>query len=423
NPGLAEFAKISCVYGDEENAASFADAKPLEPKIPAEKKVVAETDITKKLELKSDEAIDLNAIVKERVIEAQKAEKPILIADAGKNKTADKIRAAEPEEEITADPSPNKAADKTLKNENSKNIKETDKSAKLKKNKSDNNNLEKDKKSYDEFFKKLDEQKLKVRKTDDENSSFDDIEKFLAAKERKNGYVKPAKKEKLSGFKDDIYEMARIGESAGVKGKDAKSKTTAKAIEKIPTSGEELKPLIESTEETALEEPEDRSIVGRLFKKKKKSQKKVTEKYAQEKDSDKLLNELKDSDSKILPEDTLASIAKNELPENSKPKTVKGAVKTETKTPKISIEKSGEPDLKPENNGCVGNMRTLVDMAAKYIEKHPEARKISMNMLISEGLLKEPLKCSAGGRYLIDINGGKAEVTCINVNGTGHGKY
>jgi len=426
NPGLTEFAKIPCVYGGEENAAAFAGAKPLETNGSTVKKDGLETDLTKKLELKTDENVDLSAIVKERVIETAKAEKPLLTADAGKNKADKRSLKAEPEEDITADLSPEKAPGKTLKNEDQKNIKETEKSAKLKKNKSDNNNIEKDKKNYDEFFKKLDEQKLKVSKNDDENSSFDDIEKFLAAKEKKNGFVKPAKKEKLSGFKDDIYEMARIGDSAGVKGKDAKAKTaakTTKAIDTAAANGEELKPLIEETLEAAITEPEDRSIVGRLFKKKKKSQKKATDKYAEEKNSDKLLEELKETDSRILPEDTLASIARNELPENSKAKKAKTAAKTETKTQQISIEKDGGAGLKPEDNGCVGNMRTLGDMGSKYIEKHPDARKISMNMLMSGGLLKEPLKCPAGGRYLIEVNGGKAEVTCINVNGTGHGKY
>ncbi|OGM07706.1 MAG: hypothetical protein A2008_12025 [Candidatus Wallbacteria bacterium GWC2_49_35] len=269
-----------------------------------------------------------------------------------------------------------------------------------KKNSPKKKNLDK----YDEFMAKLEGQKLKIR-DDDEEEAFNDVEKFLT-KQNASVYKKnTGSGEKMKDFDPDVYEMAKIDDSK--KNKAAVNKTAAapKKDDKLKTQAadgtadktETLKPLIEDQNETAVSEPEDKSVLGRLFGQIKKNRKRSAKHAVSD-------------ETKVVSEEAMVGIAKNELPDNSPKKSGTG-----TQAPALVMA--------AEDGKCAGNMKKLYEISVKYIEQNPEAQKISMNMLITAGLLDKPLKCEDGGRYLIEVKNSKPRINCINVNNSGHGSY
>ncbi len=269
---------------------------------------------------------------------------------------------------------------------------------------------------YGDFLAKLDSQKLKF-KNDDEEESLKDIERFLT-KESAAVYKKSGgKNDKIKDFDPDIYQMAKI--DGGSKKKILKTKTalksektgaesSSKSIEKNKTDKNEtakkrlqeteaLRPLIEKENEDGAEEPEDKSILGRLFGRSKKKRNKTTGATGAQ---------------KVISEEDMVEIAKTELPENSVKK-------------RAASLAGGNNDggAEEENGKCRSNMKKLYEISLKYIEQNPDAQKISMNMLITSGLLDQPLKCEDGGRYLIEVKNSKPKINCINVNNSGHGSY
>ena len=287
---------------------------------------------------------------------------------------------------------------------------------KINKIKSDIKSADDFKKAGDDFLTKLDAQKLKF-KNDDEEETLKDVERFLtresAAVYKKNT---SGNSDKIKDFDPDVYEMAKIG--GGKKKNDAKVKNALKTsktgasgepelIEKGKTNKdrntkkrlqetESLKPLIEN-ENGGAEKSEDKSILGRLFG---RSRAKENTKAAAA------------GGKKIISEEAMVEIAKTELPKNS-------------------VKKQDAPSNGDNNSGgaeetegtCRWNMKKLYEISLKYIEQNPDAQKISMNMLITSGLLDKPLKCEDGGRYLIEVKNSKPTINCINVNNSGHGSY
>ncbi len=270
---------------------------------------------------------------------------------------------------------------------------------------------------YDNFLAKLDSQKLKF-KNDDEEESLKDIERFLtkqsAAVYKKNT---SGKNDKIKDFDPDIYEMAKIDGGSkkkplktetALKSEKTASESASKSIEKNITDKDEtakkrlqeteaLKPLIENENDGGEEKAEDKSILGRLFGRSKKKKNKTTGATGAQ---------------KVISEEDMVEIAKTELPENS--------VKKQIASPAGRNNDGGE---EAEDGKCRSNMKKLYEISLKYIEQNPDAQKISMNMLITSGLLDKPLKCEDGGRYLIEVKNSKPKINCINVNNSGHGSY
>jgi hypothetical protein len=269
---------------------------------------------------------------------------------------------------------------------------------------------------YDDFLTKLDAQKLKF-KNDDEEESLKDIERFLtkqsAAVYKKNT---GGKNDKIKDFDPDIYEMAKM--DGGKKKSPAKTEAAlktaktgaagepesiendkvnkAEAAKKRLRETEALKPLIEN-ESGGAEETEDKSVLGRLFGRPKKKNNKTAGPAGAK---------------KVLSEEDMVEIAKTELPENS--------VKKRIASP---AGRNNDGGAEAEDGNCRSNMKKLYEISLKYIEQNPDAQKISMNMLITSGLLDKPLKCEDGGRYLIEVKNSKPKINCINVNNSGHGSY
>jgi hypothetical protein len=257
---------------------------------------------------------------------------------------------------------------------------------------------------YDEFMTKLEGQKLKIQ-NDDEEEAFKDVEKFLT-KQNASVYKKnTGSGEKMKDFDPGVYEMAKIdggkknkaaaNKNAAAPEKNDKSKT--QAADGAADKTETLKPLIEDQNETAVSEPEDKSVLGRLFGQIKKNRKHSAKHAVSD-------------ETRVVSEEAMVGIAKNELPDNS-PK------KSGTGTPAPALV------MAAEDGKCAGNMKKLYEISVKYIEQNPEAQKISMNMLITAGLLDKPFKCEDGGRYLIEVKNSKPRINCINVNNSGHGSY
>ncbi len=217
---------------------------------------------------------------------------------------------------------------------------------------------------YDGFLAKLDAHKLKFQNDDDEEA-LKDIEKFL------------------TGKKETIN----------------KKKTSSKKEEKEEIKNESSKNKEIKNEREQEQEQEDKSILGRLFGQSKKRKQKNA------------------SINKSISENEMIEIIKNDLPDNS---IKKRDIRNESNAGNI---KKSDKAVTDEELKCRANMKKLYDISLKYIEQNPEARKISINMLISSGLLDRPLKCENGGRYLIEVKNSKPEISCINVNNTGHGCY
>jgi len=370
-----------------------------------------------KLELKVDKLDESEFTVKERDFEEFKKDKESAkneIPDDKKSLSAVNAGASDAKSKNLDENSGEKLEIADLKIENIENNKSGE--YKINKVKSDSKKVDTAKKSaaaksggaaakaktpdkYDEFMAKLETQKLKM-KNDDEDESFKDIEKFLT-KKSDSIYKKNAAAESDRDFDADIYEMARI--ESKTKKSAVKEKAPANAKLSVASANEKkepapevkktenkkdenLKPLIEDENE-----PKDNSIMGRLFGKKKS-------RNAKHAVSD---------DKKIVSEESLVDIAKNELPDNS--------IKKERAEPVAGMEKQGSQ--------CAANMKKIYEISLKYIEQNPDAQKISMNMLIKSGLLESALKCEDGGRYLIEVKNSKPRVNCINVNNSGHGVY
>ena len=270
---------------------------------------------------------------------------------------------------------------------------------------------------YDNFLAKLDSQKLKF-KNDDEEESLKDIERFLtkqsAAVYKKNT---GGKNDKIKNFDPDIYEMAKIDGGSkkkplktetALKSEKTASESASKSIEKNKADKDEtakkrlqeteaLKPLIENENDGGAEKAEDKSILGRLFGRSKKKKNKTSGATGAQ---------------KVISEEDMVEIAKTELPENS--------VKKRGASP---ANRNNDGGAEEEDGKCRSNMKKLYEISLKYIEQNPDAQKISMNMLITSGLLDQPLKCEDGGRYLIEVKNSKPKINCINVNNSGHGSY
>jgi len=227
------------------------------------------------------------------------------------------------------------------------------------------NNKAKNIDKYDGFLAKLDAQKLKFQNDDDEEA-LKDIEKFLTGKKETINKKKASTK------------------------KEEKEKIQNKEIQNEDSKDKEIKNEPEQ---------EDKSILGRLFGRSKKRKQKNA-----------VIN-------KSISENEMIEIVKNELPDNSIKKRNIG-----NESAANNIKKSGKTATDEELK-CRANMKKLYDISLKYIEQNPEAHKISINMLISSGLLDRPLKCEKGGRYLIEVKNSKPVINCINVNNTGHGCY
>jgi len=370
NFSMAEFAKIPCVYSDEENmkpvlaALAAADPKAAAPKtggLP---------------ENKLDLSIGNEFNVKEKILEISK------------DKDISAVEKAPQEEK-------NAKADVAAQTPSKQN-----------KNKSDKNKIDKAQKSgnYDEFLKKLEDKKKKASAADD--NSLDDVESFLK-KDTKVGSIKtkPVKNEKAGkyeGFDSGVYEMAKIEGNAGsIIGKGNKKKTPAVAEKVVKTQTAQVaKSNIQDAPEP---QAEDKSILGRLFKKRKPNK----------------------ADPAALSE----AVKSLDLDESEKTETNDPAagLKLETQTASLepraaAVEKTVAAVVESADGTCGANMKAIRDAALAYITEKPDAGRVSMNTLVSSGKLKELLKCPQGGRYLIEINEGKPEITCINVNGTGHGK-
>jgi|GEM_PF-3958495 len=419
NYSYAKFVVVPMVYKDGKSALNKGDLVAKADGAPLVK--------DKKMELKIGDIKDGDFNVKETELEVPKESSlPPQVKKTGIAKSVlkdEKVKSYEkadlkfnPEEEDgaamqsmgTLNLNKSLAGPQSVSDDSLKNNQIASKESKLNKNISDNKNLENKKKStasknkkadkYDEFLKKLDQQKLKVK--DDEDDSFNDIEKFLAKKETAP-IKKSAKGEKFKDFDTDVYEMARIDSKTKILEKPGKKQAEvkkqqdlkiSKTVEPVEDSNVEtesaaqLKPLIEEP----AEEKKDNSIMGRWFGNSKKASKKHA--VSDEK--------------KVLSDESMIGIAKDSLPDNS----VKNA-RPETKTVAI------------EDGGCAANMKKLYAAAEKYLSSNPDARKVSMSMLISAGLIDSSLKCSDGGRYLIEISSAKPKITCINVNNSGHGSY
>lgn len=274
---------------------------------------------------------------------------------------------------------------------------------------------------YDDFLAKLENKKLKLEKDEDEEA-FKDVEKFLTKQSAAVYKKNTGSGEKMKDFDPDVYEMARIeggpkkktaaektrkpeqradtrqGATAPAKTENAKTPAPGAAAEG-KTEPETLKPLIEEPQQS--EPEEDKSIIGRLFRRVKKNRA-ASAKHAVS------------DETKVMSEDAMVGIAKSELPDNS-------SKKSGRQTLAVAVEREAPPAA--EDGNCVANMKKIYELSVKYIERNPGAQKISMNMLVSAGLMDKPLKCEDGGRYLIEVKNSKPVITCINVNNSGHGSY
>ncbi|HPG57979.1 MAG TPA: glucodextranase DOMON-like domain-containing protein [Candidatus Wallbacteria bacterium] len=413
NYSNAQFAVVPMIYGGGTQISGCRDIAANKTGGPSKKMNESE----QKLELKVDKLDESEFTVKERDFEEFKKDKESAkneIPDDKKSLSAVNAGASDAKSKNLDENSGEKLEIADLKIENIENNKSGE--YKINKVKSDSKKVDTAKKSaaaksggaaakaktpdkYDEFMAKLETQKLKM-KNDDEDESFKDIEKFLT-KKSDSIYKKNAAAESDRDFDADIYEMARI--ESKTKKSAVKEKAPANAKLSVASANEKkepapevkktenkkdenLKPLIEDENE-----PKDNSIMGRLFGKKKS-------RNAKHAVSD---------DKKIVSEESLVDIAKNELPDNS--------IKKERAEPVAGMEKQGSQ--------CAANMKKIYEISLKYIEQNPDAQKISMNMLIKSGLLESALKCEDGGRYLIEVKNSKPRVNCINVNNSGHGVY
>lgn len=404
----AQFAVIPMVYAGGVSAAS-RESLVAKADDPLSKNMKSAGE---KLELKEVNARDGAFEVKERDFEEFKNEKEkerekinsgakTVLPDSD-NAFAAKKNAAAAEEENSENIENNKDGEYKI-NKSKSDTKKEDGAKKLavaKNNSPKKKNLDK----YDEFMTKLEGHKLKLQ-NDDEDEAFKDVEKFLT-KQNASVYKKnTGSGEKMKDFDPGVYEMAKI--DGGKKNKTAVNKTeaAAKKDDKLKTRSadaaandtETLKPLIEDQNEKAVSEPEDKSVLGRLFGQIKKNRKRSAKHAVSD-------------ETKVVSEEAMVDIAKNELPDNSPKKSGTGA-------------QTAAIVMAAEDGKCAGNMKKLYEISVKYIEQNPEAQKISMNMLITAGLLDKPLKCEDGGRYLIEVKNSKPRINCINVNNSGHGSY
>lgn len=464
NPGMAKFAKVSCVYNDislpeNDNVPKITDAAS-DLKISGNEKLTKDSD--KKYELALNEEIPKNVFdVKERVIENKGRDKNKSSisensSNTGINKTIaaakDKEQPAEQKNEISKYEKAYSANIDKYNVDDAVNLPGSDKKntvniagSKQNKNKADNIKKDKDKVSldkYDEFMAKLERQKLDVKVKDDENA-FDGVEDFLKkdTKVERKKAVKVSNKPKEEGqFNAELYEIAKTTDDdySDIK-KVKKSSKPNKMNDLIKTKPDKndinnesaeassagstentAKPAagteVKNASEQAEPEQEDKSIIGRLFKKSKPKNKRpqIIEAEVEKKPA--------------VKETEINDVKTTEVKDNLKgkkaktPADKKGIIIDETsdiKAAKALIEGNNSDNCKV----CTNNMKTIKQAAGQYLEKNPEVLRISMNMLVSGGYLNGALKCPDGGRYLIEINGGKIEVTCINVNNTGHGKY
>lgn len=371
NFAMAEFAKVPCVYDDAEAARQEA---PL-----AAARRPQSGDAEKNLDL----SLNDNFSVKEKVLEVSKP-KDLAPAAPESAKSADAARNAEtapaPSSVPAGTATPVAAASTTA---------SAAQKAKQIKNKSDKNN-------YDDFIKNLGDRKKKNALYDENDTDFDDVETFLKKDTRPAKIkTKAAKKtDKLEGFDSGVYDMARIDAPAEIKtGKAAKKNSGNVKSQAAPAT-----PAVEAAQAPAAEPPaaaveearEDKSILGRLFKKKKPNK----------------------ADPKAISEAVKALDFEDEQKDTE-------SAATELK---LNMPASGAAAGESSPGACGSSMAKVREAARAYLAGKPGAQKISMNMLVASGKLKEPLRCPEGGRYLIEITEKGPEISCINVNGTGHGK-